>query len=233
MRWLASRVDRSEVKGVVVVIDRSARDGLAALQHNDLEGHACGRVEGKLTHELARGRELDQLARLVRVDVDGIIVRRKQVVVGCQREADRPVEMCRIRLRPAIFIQELSDLEVSDLCRPSGYKKAIIERVLGDADFLRRRKGRAPRGFFGRSICESRVEDPLRFASRRSHRLRGPGFLWRLTVRPCVLTLVTSWCLDVPPSFHLAQNVSLAPTSIILARAISRFVRTGAPSEPT
>jgi hypothetical protein len=78
------------------VFDRGKGHCLAGALNDDLGGRAQGRVEGKLAHELTSGRELDQLARLIRINVDRVVVGREQIAVGCQREADRPVEVRRI-----------------------------------------------------------------------------------------------------------------------------------------
>jgi hypothetical protein len=66
---------------------------MAAALHDQLEGRAHRMVEGKLADELAGGGELDQLARLVRIEVDRVVVGCEQIAVGCQRQADRPAEV--------------------------------------------------------------------------------------------------------------------------------------------
>jgi len=65
----------------------------AGALHDNLGGRAQGKVERDLAHELTFGRERDQVARLVRISVDRVIVGREQVAVGCQGQADRPAEV--------------------------------------------------------------------------------------------------------------------------------------------
>src|SRR5207245_2662622 len=60
------------------------------------EGRAGGGVDLELGDELALAGELDQLARLVGVGVDGVAVGGDQVAVGGEGQAERPVEVGRV-----------------------------------------------------------------------------------------------------------------------------------------
>ncbi len=89
-------MDQPFVECVGVVID-GCQGGLALGGiEREAEGGALGLVERELADEGTRARELDQLARLVRVAVDGIAIGGQQVAAGGQDQADRTSEMARV-----------------------------------------------------------------------------------------------------------------------------------------
>ena len=62
----------------------------------DVKRPAVGRVHRELRHELARRRELHQLAGLGGIGVDGVAVGHDQVAVGRQQQPHRPVQVHRV-----------------------------------------------------------------------------------------------------------------------------------------
>ena len=99
------------------------------VRDRDAKRSALCRVDGLLTDEEATGRELDQLAGLSRVGVDGVAVGGDQIAIGRQHQSersaqvrvilDRPVSRC-----PSCSCGSLRSGSRRSHCRPSRRRKA-------------------------------------------------------------------------------------------------------------
>jgi hypothetical protein len=104
-------------------------------------------VEGEFAHELTFGGKLDQLARMVRIKVDHVVVGCEQIAVGCERQADRPAEVRLIlvdqgtRAVMRMRLARVLDGENLVIAR-GGNVESIVCRVVGQPARANVRSGR-------------------------------------------------------------------------------------------